>query len=105
AVWEYTRRELVELLGTPEAKIRVIPNGIAEVFTPEGPAEAGEYVLAVGTLEPRKNLDRLAEATRRLDIELRVAGAAGWGRVEPEREGVRRLGRVSDQVLARLYRG
>jgi glycosyltransferase involved in cell wall biosynthesis len=105
AVSEHTKRELVELLRTPEEKIRVVPNGVAEVFGPDGPAESGEYVLAVGTLEPRKNLARLAEATRRLGVELRVAGAPGWGRVEVEGDGVRSLGRVSDEELARLYRG
>src|SRR5205823_1291073 len=62
-------------------------------------------VLAVGTLEPRKNLARLAEATRRLGVELRVAGAPGWGRVEVGADAVRSLGRVSDEELARLYRG
>jgi len=105
AVSEYTKRELVELLRTPEEKIRVVPNGVARVFSPDGAAETGEYVLAVGTLEPRKNLARLAEATRRLGVELRVAGAPGWGRVEVGGDAVRSLGRVSDEELARLYRG
>jgi glycosyltransferase involved in cell wall biosynthesis len=105
AVSEHTKRELVELLDTPEEKIRVVLNGVADVFGPDGPAETGDYVLAVGTLEPRKNLARLAEATRRLGVELRVVGAPGWGRVEMGEDGVRRLGRVSDEELARLYRG
>jgi glycosyltransferase involved in cell wall biosynthesis len=83
----------------------VIPNGVSDVFSPAGPAEGGDYVLAVGTLEPRKNLPRLAEATRRLGVELRVAGASGWGDVPLPPDGVRTLGRVSDEKLARLYRG
>ncbi len=105
AVSEHTKRELVELLGTPGEKIRVVPNGVAEVFGPDGPAETGDYVLAVGTLEPRKNLERLADATRRLGVELQVVGAAGWGHVELGADGVRLLGRVPDDELARLYRG
>jgi glycosyltransferase involved in cell wall biosynthesis len=105
AVSEFTRRELIELLRLPEQRIRVVPNGVAEVFRPQGPAETGEYVLAVGTLEPRKNLERLAEAARRLRLELRVAGARGWGRVRLPQEGVRLLGEVSDDELAALYRG
>ncbi len=105
AVSEHTKRELVEVLGTPEERIRVVPNGVAEVFGPDGPAEPGDYVLAVGTLEPRKNLARLAEATRRLGVELRIAGGGGWGRVELGGTGVRVLGRVPDEELARLYRG
>src|SRR5262249_52672206 len=73
-------------------------------FAPDGPAEEGDYVLAVGTVEPRKNLTRLAESTRRLGVELRIVGAPGWGHVELG-AGVRRLGRVGDDELARHYRG
>jgi glycosyltransferase involved in cell wall biosynthesis len=105
AVSEFTRRELVELLGVPDDKIRVVPNAVEGEFTQHGPAEQGEYVLAVGTLEPRKNLDRLMEAVRRTDTELRVVGARGWGGVEVGGNGVRWLGEVSDEELARLYRG
>jgi glycosyltransferase involved in cell wall biosynthesis len=105
AVSEFTRRELVELLGVPESKIRVVPNAVEEEFTREGPSAEGEYVLAVGTLEPRKNLDRLVEAVGRADIELRVVGARGWGGVEVGGNGVRWLGEVTDTELARLYRG
>jgi glycosyltransferase involved in cell wall biosynthesis len=105
AVSEFTKRELVELLGVPEGRIRVVPNGVDDVFTPAGPAADGEYVLAVGTLEPRKNLPRVAEAARRAGIELRVVGARGWGGVEVGGNGVRWLGEVPDEELARLYRG
>ena len=105
AVSEFTRRELVELLGVPEERIHVVPNAVEDEFTQEGPAEQGEYVLAVGTLEPRKNLDRLVEAVRRTHTELRIVGARGWGGVEAAGNGVRWLGEVSDAELARLYRG
>ena len=105
AVSEFTKRELIELLQVPANKIRVVPNGVDGTFTPDGPAEGGEYVLAVGTLEPRKNLPRLVEAMRRSDVELRVVGARGWGGVEVGGNGVRWLGEVSDSELARLYRG
>src|ERR671937_1308683 len=82
AVSEFTRRELVELLAVPEDKIRVVPNAVGEEFTREGPAAEGDYVLAVGTLEPRKNLERLAAAARRAGVEYRVLGARVWGGVE-----------------------
>ncbi len=104
AVSAFTKREVVELLGVDEDRIRVIPNGVAECFRPQGPAAEGDYVLAVGTVEPRKNLPRLAAATARLGLELWVAGARGWGQVALP-DGVRRLGRVSDARLAALYRG
>jgi glycosyltransferase involved in cell wall biosynthesis len=105
AVSDFTRRELLELLGVPEERIRVVPNAVADEFTQDGPAEEGEYVLAVGTLEPRKNLDRLVEAVRRTETELRIVGARGWGGVDVGGNGVRWLGEVSDVQLARLYRG
>ena len=101
AVSEFTKSELIELLRVEEARIRVVPNAVADVFTPEGPRAEGDYVLAVGTLEPRKNLARVAAA---VDGELRVVGARGWGGIEPPRE-VTWLGEVRDEELARLYRG
>jgi glycosyltransferase involved in cell wall biosynthesis len=105
AVSQFTRRELVDVLDVPEDKIRVVPNGVDDEFTAEGPVAEGQYVLAVGTLEPRKNLPRLVEAARRSDVELRVVGARGWGGVEVGGNGVRWLGEVNDEELARLYRG
>ncbi len=105
AVSEFTAAELEGVLGLPRDKIRVIPNGVNSVFAPDGPAAGGDYVLAVGALEPRKNLARTIEAARRLGLELRVAGVPGWGGVKPGSDGVRWLGEVSDDELARLYRG
>ena len=101
AVSEFTKRELVALLGVQPEKIVVIPNGVEPVFTPDGPRAEGDYVLAVGTLEPRKNLARIAAA---VEGELRVVGARGWGGVEPP-PNVTWLGAVSDDELATLYRG
>jgi glycosyltransferase involved in cell wall biosynthesis len=102
AVSEFTASEIVQLLGVPRDRIRVVPNGVDPVFTPEGPRADGEYVLAIGTLEPRKNLRRAAEAARRAGLELRVVGARGWGGVDA---GERWLGRVDDAELARQIRG
>jgi glycosyltransferase involved in cell wall biosynthesis len=105
----FTRDEVAELLRIPETKIRVIPYGVGGSFTaPNGPAPAGDYVLAVSTLEPRKNLTRLVEGFRRADLgglELRVVGAEGWGGVEVEGDRVRWLGEISDAELAQQYRG
>jgi glycosyltransferase involved in cell wall biosynthesis len=108
AVSEFTRRELQELLDVPDDKLRVIPNAVGLPFSADGDAAAGDYVLAVSTLEPRKNLPRLVEAYRRADLNglpLLVAGASGWGGVRVESDGVRWLGEVRDDELARLYRG
>lgn len=105
AVSEFTSRELGELLRVPAEKIRVIPNAVDPTFSPEGPVAPGDFALAVGTLEPRKNLQRVVEAARRAGVELRVVGARGWRGVEVGGNGVRWLGEVPDEELATLYRG
>jgi glycosyltransferase involved in cell wall biosynthesis len=102
---EFTKREVTELLGVPEERIRVIPLASGDEFRPDGAAAEGDYVLAVGTLEPRKNLARLAEGAQLAGVELRVVGARGWGGVEARGAGVRWLGHVPDGELAELYRG
>ena len=75
AVSAFTRDELGELLGVPHERVRVVGNGVDPVFTTDGPVADGDYVLAVGTLEPRKNLARVrrGRATRRR----RAAGRRG----------------------------
>ena len=105
AVSEFTASELETVLRVPRERIRVVPNAAAEAFSEEGPRESGDYVLAVGTLEPRKNLARAIEAAQRLGLELRVAGMPGWGGVEAAGPGVSWLGFATDDDLARLYRG
>jgi glycosyltransferase involved in cell wall biosynthesis len=105
AVSEFTKRELIELLGVSEERIRVVTNGVGDPFVAEGARAEGDYVLAVGTLEPRKNLPRLAEAARAAGVELRIAGAPGWGGARLNGNGVRFLGFIPDDELARLYRG
>jgi glycosyltransferase involved in cell wall biosynthesis len=78
------------------------------------PAEG--FVLAVGTLEPRKNLPRLVDAYRSLGESLQrehplvVVGALGWetgetlGALRGLGERCTMLGHVSDAALAELYR-
>ena len=105
AVSQFTATELETLLRVPRDRIRIVPNAAEAAFTENGPREDGDYVLAVGTLEPRKNLARAIEAAQRLGVELRVAGARGWGGVEAAGPGVSWVGFATDGDLARLYRG
>jgi len=105
ALSEFMKRELVERLGLDEGRVRVVPPAVDEPFGAEGARADGDYVLAVGTLEPRKNLPRLAAAARAAGVELRIAGGHGWGDVDLGSDGVQLLGFVSDEELARLYRG
>ncbi|MDQ2897574.1 MAG: glycosyltransferase family 4 protein [Actinomycetota bacterium] len=107
----------------PEARTRTVvaPLGVAPTLDAPAPAEVAllpppGFVLAVGTLEPRKNLPRLVEAFARLPPELQavhplvVVGATGWS-VGPTVSALAalgdrcvRLGHVSDATLAELYR-
>jgi len=101
AVSGFTREELVALVGVPVERIRVVPNGVDPTFTPQGPVVEGDYVLAVATLEPRKNLARAVEGAHLAGVELRVVGARGWGGVKVSGW----VGEVPDAELAALYRG
>ena len=98
---EFTKQEVIEVLGTAPEKVHAIPIAVEEPFMPDGPRAEGDYVLSVGTLEPRKNLARVQQAARALAVPLRVIGAEGWGGVKVEGWA----GRVSDEELAALYRG
>jgi glycosyltransferase involved in cell wall biosynthesis len=101
AVSEFTKDETITLADVPAERIRVVPNGVDSVFDPNGPRVEGDYVLAVATLEPRKNLSRVVEAARLAGVELRVAGARGWGGVDVPGW----VGELPDAELAGLYRG
>ena len=70
---EYTRRDLVETYGLDPGRVTAIPLAVSPRFRPvedEGGLArvrrrygiAGEYVLAVGSIQPRKNLGRLVRA-------------------------------------------
>jgi glycosyltransferase involved in cell wall biosynthesis len=108
----FTGSEVVELLGVPEERVVVAYPGIDPRFGVDGEAAdlGGPYVLAVSTLEPRKNLPALVASflelrRRQPELTLALAGLEGWEREPLAAEGVRLLGFVSDEELARLYRG
>ena len=106
----YTGDDVVRTLGVPGDRIRIARPGVDAHFRLEGArADLGRpYALTVATLEPRKNLETLLAAYELLDGDhaLAVVGAGGWGaRPELDRPGIHRLGYVSDEELASLYRG
>jgi len=102
---EFTADDVARTLGVDPDRIHVAYPGVGDAFTTEGPRAEGEYLLAVGTLEPRKNLDAAIAAAQLAGVELRVAGTRGWGGVEARGSGVSWVGFVADDELARLYRG
>ena len=99
----YTGDDVAATLGVPRERIHVAYPGVDAVYTAAGPRAEGDYVLAVGTLEPRKNLANAIAALR--GRELRVVGARGWGDIEARGEHVTWLGPLHDEALARQLRG
>jgi glycosyltransferase involved in cell wall biosynthesis len=125
AVSNSTAADAERLAGVDPARITVIAEGVA--LRP-GLSEARlaalratlrlpeRFVLAVGTFDPRKRIDVLADVVRRLrrhhhDVGLVIAGFQGsfTGAVERSlhdagiRQGTRVLGHVGDEELAGLY--
>ncbi len=123
-----TKRDLVRLYGVDEHKVSVVRHGVSPRFRP-APAQQvealrsrleldGPYILSVGTIQPRKNLETLAEALRLLldqntECTLVIAGKRGWladhvlDRLSALRLGdrLRLLDYVSDEDLPALYTG
>lgn len=97
AVSSQTAEDLQQCFGTPTARITVVYNGVAARFAPRRAEDLQafrqrsgapeRYLLYLGTLEPRKNLDLLLRAFARWrqattienrDVKLVLAGARGW---------------------------
>ena len=121
-----TRDDLIALYRTPPEKISVLYSGVNPVFQPvRDPAALAAvraryglgqapFILAVGTLQPRKNFARLVQAFALLDTpeaNLVIAGGKGWlydaifAEVERQRLGPRVIfpGFVADDDLPALY--
>ncbi len=126
AVSDATRQDAIELLGIEEDRIETIHSGVSDAFFRVSVEEVlaikedlrlnKPYALFVGTVEPRKNLDRLLDAWLGLDADLRsefeliVAGPVGWApetekRLSAGAAGVRRLGYVAEEALPALTAG
>jgi glycosyltransferase involved in cell wall biosynthesis len=105
-VSERTRRDLQELYGVPPGKIVVTPNGVDPVYRP-GETGGRDYVLAVGSVEPRKNQLVALDAARAAGLPLVVAGPEKDRTLAAElrRRGARLEGYVEPERLAELYRG
>jgi glycosyltransferase involved in cell wall biosynthesis len=90
-----TKNDLIELYDTPPEKITVLLSGVDARFTHVDDVTARQavrekyhipgrpYILAVGTMQPRKNYERLIQALARLraqrhDVDLVIVGGRGW---------------------------
>jgi len=120
AISQATANALTARFPVARAKTSVALLGVSRALAPEAdpPPDLPEpgFVLAVGTLEPRKNLPRLVAAYRALpeatqrEHPLVVVGPLGWDTGETLDaladlgSRCRRLGYVSDTTLYELYR-
>jgi glycosyltransferase involved in cell wall biosynthesis len=114
-VSEASRRDLVAALGVPPDRVHVTHNGVLPLFfdARRTAPPADPYLLAVGTLEPRKNIPVLLQAFRllraeRRDLQLVLVGRQGWAGALPLDElapWVRLTGAVPDAELSELYAG
>jgi len=121
---EATKRDLIHFYHVPAEKITVIYPGRDESLRRVDPAPVRakynlpeDYLLHVGTLQPRKNLLRLIEAWHssvlRLpsSVALVLAGRPGWlsspilAQAREHAPFVRLLDYVPDEDLAGLYSG
>jgi glycosyltransferase involved in cell wall biosynthesis len=113
--------EVVETFGADPARVRAVAPGIpahgsssARSPRPELPPGTSRYVLAVGTVEPRKDYPGLMRAFGHVaathpDVALVIAGVDGWGAEafhlalaeSPYRHRVLQLGYVADDELGR----
>ena len=127
--------EVVELLGVPAERVRAVHHGVpaldpadpsdpsepvepAAAAGPAPPDKGAPYVLALGTVEPRKDLPTLVRAFDPVaaaipDVRLVVAGPDGWGTEAfaaalsgaAHRDRVDRVGYVDGARRAALLRG
>lgn len=131
AISEFTKQEIVDLNMCKEKKIEVIYNGVSPEFKPlkkhskrdeffnKYNLEVKNYILFVGTFEPRKNLSLLLEAymkyleTKTNTVDLVLVGTVGWGdehfsdslQKALKLSTVKRLGYLSDSELKVVYAG
>lgn len=92
-VSEYSKNDLVKTYLLPESKITAIHNGVNEIYKPLNEDEQARikfqitngrsYILFVGSLHPRKNVQRLITAFDRISgefplIDLVIVGSAMW---------------------------
>lgn len=118
---EFVRGEVIDAFGVAPERVRAIHPGIPPLAVP-GPAPdigaPSRYVLAVGTVEPRKDYPGLVRAFDALagdrpDLGLVIVGADAWGAgdlhaalaASPHRDRIVRPGYLSDGELGALIHG
>jgi glycosyltransferase involved in cell wall biosynthesis len=116
AISENSRQDAARLLNLDANRIEVIYPGVPEVyFGAQARPSEQPYVLYLGAIEPRKNVDTLLDSWNsfrfRADFDLVIAGASGWAsektmaRLASRPPSVRYLGYVPEDELPGLVAG
>lgn len=116
-----TGREVVARLGLSDDRISIVPYAADRSFTPASPSRIesvrrrhglpDSFVLAVGTLEPRKNIGMLIAAMDRVNagrsksVGLVLAGREGWGPPVEIRPWLHHVNEPDDGTLVALFSG
>jgi len=114
AVSEFTRGQVISLLGVEPSRVRVVHHGTRALAFPGGDsAPRQQVILSVGALQKRKNVARLVEAFEAVDPAWRLVliGSNGYGAAEihariaasPARDRISVLGYVTPEELAAWY--
>jgi glycosyltransferase involved in cell wall biosynthesis len=111
AVSEFTRGQVISLLGVAPSRVHVVHHGIRRLEFPA--VERENVILNVGAIQSRKNIARLVEAFEAVDPAWRLvlAGSAGYGSAEimaridasPARERIAITGYIAQGDLAAWY--
>lgn len=113
-VSNFSKNEIVRVLGVKQERIVVVYNAIPSTFIQDSFGETVErhkkYILAVSSIDPRKNFVRMITAFKRMNkegVELYIIGGKnaifGATEVENETDNIHWLGRVSDEELKKYY--
>jgi glycosyltransferase involved in cell wall biosynthesis len=111
AVSRFTARQVTDVLGVDQARVRVVHHGVRPAGRTAVKRE--KIILHVGAIQYRKNISRLVDAFERVDRDwqLVLAGSAGFGAAEiadriaaaGSRERIRTLGYVPPAEMANWY--
>ncbi|MGI6278863.1 MAG: glycosyltransferase family 4 protein [Patescibacteria group bacterium] len=119
AISNSTKKDLAKIVGFDKRKISVVYPGLDKnKFYPQNQKKIAQvkekyqldnYILGLGTQEPRKNFKQVILAFEKLNqnrLQLAIVGKYGWGeKISNQNKKIKTLGYVPDQDLAPLYSG
>ncbi len=123
---EASKKDMVDILRFDPNKVEVIYPGIDKIFIPSNNDDItrvkqkyglfDEYILFVGTMEPRKNLQKTIQAfekllnnplisSRKKPLQMVITGNTGWGDMPKMSRFIHNLGLIPRNDLPAIYSG